>query len=75
MMCKECEDCQMAKVSTHARSELSRRAPPGRRFASINLDLVGPLPESEGHKYIMTVIDRFSRWSEAIPLIDMTAKS
>ena len=39
------------------------------------MDLVGPLPPSEGHSYIFTIVDRFSRWPEAIPLRDSTAKS
>jgi hypothetical protein len=34
---------------------------------------VGPLPESEGSKYLFTIVDRFSRWPEAIPVPDSTA--
>ena len=48
---------------------------PDARFAAIHLDLVGPLPESEGHSYLLTVVDRFSRWMEAIPLSSITAES
>jgi hypothetical protein len=33
------------------------------------MDLVGPLPESDDHnRYILTIIDTFSRWPIAIPL-------
>ena len=52
-----------------------KRPPPDRRFGSLHVDLVGPLPESEGHKYLFTIVDRFSRWPEAIPLVDMSAKT
>ena len=36
---------------------------------------MGPLPESEGHCYLLTVIDRYSRWIEAIPLTSITAQA
>ena len=38
------------------------------------MDPVGPLPPSQGFTYLLTVIDRFSRWPEAIPLADMSTK-
>ena len=74
-MCRNCLDCQSSKVSTHVKTQFQKRAPPDSRFESIHVDLVGPLPESEGHRYLFTIVDRFSRWAEAIPLVDMTAKS
>jgi transposase InsO family protein len=38
------------------------------------VDLVGPLPTSpEGFKYIFTVIDRSTRWLEAIPVKNLEA--
>ncbi|XP_060665464.1 uncharacterized protein LOC132797729 [Drosophila nasuta] len=45
------------------------------RFEHINIDIVGPLPSSNGYRYCLTCIDRFSRWPAAIPLVDFTAKS
>ena len=47
---------------------------PDRRFEFIHLDIVGPLPESFGHKYILTIYDRCSRWIEAFALRRDTAE-
>ncbi|KAI0241039.1 hypothetical protein LSAT2_002963, partial [Lamellibrachia satsuma] len=41
-----------------------------RRFDHVHVDLVGPLPPSQNHRYLFTVVDRFTRWAEAIPLVD-----
>ncbi|XP_014783645.1 uncharacterized protein LOC106878818 [Octopus bimaculoides] len=37
--------------------------------------MVGPWPVSCGFTYILTCIDRFSRWPEAIPLVDISVES
>ena len=73
--CRECHDCMTSKVTTHVRAPLTKRPPPDRRFGSIHVDLVGPLPESEGYRYLFTIVDRYSRWPEAIPVQDMTAET
>nr|VZI24963.1 unnamed protein product [Spirometra erinaceieuropaei] len=41
---------------------------PGARFSLVHLDIVGPLPLSNGCSYLFTCVDRFTRWSEPIPL-------
>jgi hypothetical protein len=32
------------------------------------MDLVGPFPASKGYTYLFTIMDRTSRWPEAIPI-------
>ena len=70
---KQCLACQTSKVQTHVQAPLQRFETPLRRFDHIHVDLVGPLPPSNGYTHLFTVIDRFSRWPEAIPLTSTTA--
>ncbi|WP_435316540.1 DDE-type integrase/transposase/recombinase, partial [Klebsiella pneumoniae] len=48
---------------------------PSRRFGHIHVDVVGPLPTSQGCRYIFTIIDRSTRWPEAVPMTDATTDS
>ena len=59
----------------HIRAPLQKISIPQRRFDHIHVDLVGPLPPSNGSTYLLTVVDGFSRWPEAIPLSNITSAS
>ena len=73
--CKECPDCQASKIHRHIRFPLVERLPPSDRFCSFHVDLVGPLPESQWIVYMFTIIDRYTRWPEVIPLPNAHASS
>jgi len=71
--CRDCQHCQRGKVTRQYTAPPAAIPVPPRRFAHIHVDLVGPLPASSGFTHLLTVIDRTSRWLEAIPLSSTTA--
>ena len=73
--CRECLGCQASKVGRHVKTPLEKFPLPERRLGHLHVDLVGPLPQSEGHAHIFTMADRWSRWPEAVPVADITATS
>ena len=50
--------CLRCQVQTHMKSPVPRIPVPGRRFSHVHLDIVGPLPSSQGYSYILTMINR-----------------
>ncbi|XP_037775005.1 uncharacterized protein LOC119572076, partial [Penaeus monodon] len=63
-----CTACQTSKIQLH--TEMGPRSfhQPKRRFTHIHVDIMGPLPLSEGHRYLFTIVGRPTRWPEAIPI-------
>ncbi|GBM16079.1 hypothetical protein AVEN_163120-1 [Araneus ventricosus] len=68
LWCKSCIHCQRSKVNRHTKSSLGEYELPKARFSHVHLDIVGPLPPSKDFVYVLTCLDRFSRWPEAFPM-------
>ena len=69
-LAKSCPRCQAANEHRHTTAPVDQFVPATRRFDHIHVDIVGPLPPSHNYRYLLTVVDRFTRWPEAISLVD-----
>ena len=72
---RACINCQRSKVQTHAVSPTGTFLPPDTHFEHVHVDLVGPLPPSQGYTHLLTCVDRFTRWPKAIPLTNITTEA
>ena len=69
-----CHPCQATKRN-NIKPKVGKFPIPDRRFSSLHLDVVGPLPESRGFKYLLSIYDRSTRYYEAVPMSEATAES
>jgi hypothetical protein len=73
---RDCQQCCRGKVTGQPAAPVQPIHVPGKRFSHVHVDLVGPLPVAEdGSTYLFTMVDRSTRWLEAVPLRNMEAKS
>ena len=54
---QSCLQCQRTKVHQHTITPLGTFATPDARFDHVHIDIVGPLPVSNGNSYLLTCID------------------
>ena len=71
---KRCKDC-----ASYHRGSAPKQTPlqpfvAGEPFEIISIDVTGKHPKSyQGNEYIVTIVDLFSKWSEAVPVKNHTA--
>jgi len=65
---KECESCSKLKGGKNPTAPLGELPETSYPFELTSLDIFGPYPETKrGNRYLLTFIDHFSRYPEAIP--------
>jgi hypothetical protein len=74
-MIRQCDACaarKMNKSRSHAPLGGVQTGAPMERVA---MDILGPLPLTyQGNRYVLVVMDLFTKWTEAYPLPDQEAK-
>jgi transposase InsO family protein len=72
--CRKCATCAASKGPRTRSRGLMKQYNVGAPFESTAFDIAGPFPVTDsGNKYIMVVMDYFSKWSEAYGLPNQEA--
>ena len=70
---KSCHPCQ-STTPNRIKPPLGAFPLPDKRFQDLHLEVVGPLPESRGFKYIPSILCRSSCHYKAIPMVNATSE-
>ena len=74
--CRTCTICRHFKGPNHQKPAPLQQAAVGAPFDRVGLDLLGPFPRSSrGNRYVMVVMDYFSKWPEAVAIRNQEAQT
>ena len=69
-----CISCKIGKATPNRREGFLQLFPVHKPFEIVHMDIVGPLPVTRsGNRYILTIMDRYSRLVKLVPLPITTA--
>ncbi len=74
--CRDSQRCARGKVTVTVHTQVQPIQLPVKRFSHVHIDIVGPLPASPGGcTHLLTIVDRSTRWPEAVPLVNTSTAS
>ncbi|BHF69465.1 hypothetical protein SprV_0301251000 [Sparganum proliferum] len=74
--CQSCDTCASFKSAVPAPRAPMQPMTTGFPGERVGLDIIGPLPISvRGYEYILVMVDYFTKWVEAVPLLRQDAVS
>ena len=70
---RRCKVCQIHADFIHQPPELLHQTVASWPFKAWGIDVIGPINPSstKGHRFILAITDYFSKWAEAIPLVEV----
>ena len=70
--CQECSTCQQSKLTSPIQAPLSN-IPIGNPCEMLAVDILEVPVSRNNHRYLLVVMDYFTKWADAIPLHDQKA--
>eukprot|EP00873_Tetraselmis_striata_P014606 jgi/Tetstr1/434870/TSEL_002584.t1 len=75
-MVKQCRACDRVKASFNQKHDRLKPMPLFGLFYRFSVDSAGPLPtSSEGHKYVIVIVEHFNKWIELVHVRDLEAST
>ena len=71
----QCQKCALAKPAPAVKRDFIK-FPFSDKLRTVHIDIVGPmLMSSRGNSYMITMMDRFCKWIEAVPVRSISAET
>lgn len=71
---RQCVSCAKERISLRKHSSLLKLFPATRPLEFVSIDILGPLPRSSGgHRYLLVITDRYTKFVRTVPLRAITA--
>ena len=72
---RKCDGCERRKQGYEYKASMGKVRMPSFPFEIVNMDLVGPYHKLQyGNRFLLTFVDQFTKYAEAIPVPNTSAK-